>query len=227
MLLVFDGTTGEYSIDLLADAASPFEGDFRVNVNLYNPDTGTTSCNPSFFNDNMNDFTSHPNSTLLTLTGTSPLLMEWQEGDRVATNTVPFGNPDCTSLFRSAVADLADPFARDFIADGPVFGIIERVDIFADGFESGDVSAWSETTLCSGCPVADFDFFVDGRMVTFLNMSTGTMPLFYSWSFGDAIVSTETNPVHWYATSGIYNVTLTAVNSLGSDSITKPVTVED
>ena len=41
--LSFDKATGAYSLLLLAESTSPFEGDLRVNIFLYNPDTETTN----------------------------------------------------------------------------------------------------------------------------------------------------------------------------------------
>ena len=41
----------------------------------------------------------------------------------------------------------------------------------------------------------------------------------YSWDFGDGGTSTETNPVHTYAGDGSYNVTLTATNANGDNTI--------
>ncbi len=44
----------------------------------------------------------------------------------------------------------------------------------------------------------------------------------YLWNFGDGSTSTNQNPAHIYNTPGIFDVTLTAINSLGcSDSVTK------
>lgn len=148
--LSFDKTTGAYTLLLLADSSAPFHGDFRVNINLYNPDTGTTNCDPSFFNDTMNDYIGFPSDTILVLSGVNSNLRTWDVGDRVATNSTPFGNPDCTSLFHSAVADLCDVSQRDLIADGDTFATIFAPVIFVDGFESGDTSTWSESVGLTG-----------------------------------------------------------------------------
>ncbi len=71
-------------------------------------------------------------------------------------------------------------------------------------------------------PTARFIYVVgedNGLMVTFTNASLNADT--YSWDFGDSESSTETNPSHTYATSGTYDVTLTATNSGGSDAVTK------
>ena len=133
MGLSFDKVTGAYSLLLLADASDPFEGDLRININLYNPDTGTTDCDPSFFEDNLNDYLGYPTSTILVLSGASHHLKSWDVGDRVATNTVPFGDPDCSSLFRSAVVDLDHPSQGDLIAYGDTYARVFAPVIFVDG----------------------------------------------------------------------------------------------
>jgi hypothetical protein len=43
MEMRFDSFTGDYEIKLFATAAEPFLGDFRVNINLYNQDLGTSA----------------------------------------------------------------------------------------------------------------------------------------------------------------------------------------
>ena len=219
LVLSFDHTTGGYTLLLLADPSGPFQGDFRVNVNLYNPDTDSTSCATSFFQDNMNDYVGFPASTTLVLAGADDRLRAWDVGDRVATNSTPFGNPDCSTLFHSAAAE-------DRIADGDTFSTILSPIIFVDGFESGDLSAWSYFPHCPGCPSAGFIYTTVGRTVTFLNQSTGTQPLSYSWDFGDGTpISTQENPQHTYSADGTYQVRLVVSNSLGTDTVTKSVTV--
>lgn len=41
----------------------------------------------------------------------------------------------------------------------------------------------------------------------------------FLWDFGDGNTSTEENPIHKYTVAGLYNVSLTVSNSMGSDSI--------
>jgi len=40
----------------------------------------------------------------------------------------------------------------------------------------------------------------------------------YLWDFGDATTSTDPNPMHTYATAGVYTVTLTVTNSAGTST---------
>jgi len=73
-------------------------------------------------------------------------------------------------------------------------------------------------------PVADFSATpVSGDndlIVTFTDLSTNG-PTSWAWTFGDATTSTLQNPVKTYMTPGTYNVSLTATNGAGSNSITK------
>jgi len=79
----FDGTTGDYEITLTASGANPFAGGFRVNVAMFNPDTGTTAQDPAFLEVSDDFFLTAP-SMAITLTGTDPKLLSWEAGDRVA-----------------------------------------------------------------------------------------------------------------------------------------------
>lgn len=74
-------------------------------------------------------------------------------------------------------------------------------------------------------PQASFTFQVVGNTVTFTDTSTGG-PTGWTWSFGDSTpVSTQRNPVHTYSAPGSYVVTLTARNSIGSDSSSNVVQI--
>lgn len=82
--------------------------------------------------------------------------------------------------------------------------------------------------LLSGCtedkPQALFSYSNDGLRVEFTNYSSNATS--YSWSFGDGYSSSETNPVHTYASSGSYTVTLTASDYDGhSDTYSKTIYV--
>src|SRR6266516_6960310 len=84
MDMTFDNTTGAYRIDLYADQSKPFVGEFRVNVNLYNPDAHSADPAAQWFTDNLNDFNLTEATTNLTLSGEDVRLVSWNVGDRVA-----------------------------------------------------------------------------------------------------------------------------------------------
>jgi PKD repeat protein len=97
---------------------------------------------------------------------------------------------------------------------------------------TGDFTATLEVTSSVGCtasatgnvyiralPIADFSiaeacYYND---VTTNNLSTiGTGTMNYSWDFGDlSVLNNSTDPSHNYASSGVYNVNLTATSNFG------------
>jgi hypothetical protein len=60
--------------------------------------------------------------------------------------------------------------------------------------------------------------------VQFTDASTGA-PTSWFWTFGDGASSTARNPTHVYGAAGVYTVSLTASNSIGSNVVTRTVSV--
>ncbi len=125
--VTFDDTTGAYEATFTAAAANPFQGDFRLNINLFNPDTGFgNAATPSAFNDTGNDFHLGSPQTTVILTGTSSNLTFWDVGDRVAANgslsgptaMVNLGVPAGPSIFVSGVLDLNNTSLGDRVGYG-------------------------------------------------------------------------------------------------------------
>lgn len=79
------------------------------------------------------------------------------------------------------------------------------------------------TTVCT--PVAEFwatpQSICEGRSVTFKDFSWNGKPTSWNWLFpgGTPATSTDSNPTIVYNTAGIYDVTLFATNSTGTDSM--------
>ena len=71
-------------------------------------------------------------------------------------------------------------------------------------------------------PIFQFAFTVNGPTVTFQNGST---PASFQWAFGDGNSSMDMSPIHSYADTGVYQVTLIAqdANGCGSDTLTEEV----
>lgn len=79
----------------------------------------------------------------------------------------------------------------------------------------------------TAAPTANFGFAsIDSctATVTFADSSL-EFPTSWFWTFGDGNSSTNPNPVHTYASSGTYNVTLIVNNSFGTNNIRKQITV--
>lgn len=74
-------------------------------------------------------------------------------------------------------------------------------------------------------PSPNYTVQLNGTTATFTNSSQNALS--YLWDFGDGATSTETNPVHSYATAGSYAVKLSATNQCKTTSktLTLPVTV--
>lgn len=76
-------------------------------------------------------------------------------------------------------------------------------------------------------PFAEFTFIVgkapQESVVSFTNYSQDAKT--FTWDFGDGTTSTESNPKHFYQNAGSYTVKLTAINSVGTETIEKTVVV--
>lgn len=73
-------------------------------------------------------------------------------------------------------------------------------------------------------PVASFEVLSnEAGTVSWLNTSTNATD--YVWGFGDGNSSTESNPSHTYSNSGTFSVVLIASNSVGADTATQMVQV--
>jgi hypothetical protein len=124
LVFTFDHSTGDFEAVLSADPAAPFAptapAKLGVHLNLFNPDLGVTTKDPSFFQ-LLVDLQLSAATTSLTLTGTNSRLTAWAAGDRVAIDS-SLGNPDGTGLFGSEVVVSQDrtSFGGDFIAPGAV-----------------------------------------------------------------------------------------------------------
>jgi len=108
LYLAFDPTTGNYQLLWVADPANPFQGTFRLNANIFNPDTGTTAQDPAYFQDTFNDFTLPAPQQSILLTGNNPRLTAWAVGDVVAPSCpTPLGCPIGVSGALTAVGPMS------------------------------------------------------------------------------------------------------------------------
>jgi PKD repeat protein len=83
-------------------------------------------------------------------------------------------------------------------------------------------TVFTENGTCS----AYMNWFNTGLTVDFFNGSLGDYDSVY-WSFGDGNASIDFNPIHTYASAGVYNVCLQIYSGGGlCDSICEPVTLD-
>ena len=94
-------------------------------------------------------------------------------------------------------------------------------------FAEGEVEDYTlVVTEITEPPVVDFSGVpteVDAGTTILFSDETGNNPFAWQWSFpgGQPSASTLQNPSIMYSTPGVYNVTLTATNNVGSSSLTK------
>ncbi len=85
------------------------------------------------------------------------------------------------------------------------------------------IEAGSVTT-----PTADLTFeAAAGNFLEYTFTNTSINANSFEWDFGDGNSSTDKSPTHTYASTGTYNVVLTATNTAGSVTFNETVTVSD
>jgi PKD repeat protein len=109
------------------------------------------------------------------------------------------------------------------------FHLTSDVFVTDNGWHVDDITLRGGGPVCveNLVPTADFELFspiILGNSAIFTNTSTGDGLQFF-WEFGDGATSTVTNPSHLYMASGVYTVTLTVSNSVGSDVATGTIAV--
>jgi Zn-dependent metalloprotease len=131
-----------------------------------------------------------------------------------------YDGPNSSSPLIGAYTGNTLPNGGMINSSGSSITIRQYTDVFvtASGFELD----WT-CNFPTAPPAADFiavdQVSCDG-MVGFQDLSTQG-PISWLWDFGDGTTSTAQHPVHEYASNGIFTVTLSVQNTLGSDSETK------
>ncbi|MBN1889643.1 MAG: PKD domain-containing protein, partial [Thermoflexales bacterium] len=115
-------------------------------------------------------------------------------------------------------------------------GTVDSTRVTAVGSLAGQVAVTDTTTVTTITPVgtAPVAAFVPssasvvvGQVVSFTNITTGTEPISYAWTFGDGESSTLVNPPHSYGAAGDYTVILTATNAYGQDTASATISVTE
>ncbi|RYD96715.1 MAG: PKD domain-containing protein, partial [Sphingobacteriales bacterium] len=152
-------------------------------------------------------------------------------GNTVTFNNVSIGDgvsPIVTSIWNfgdgtSAVNDNSATITHLYTATGTYNVGIEVRD--ANGC-SGFFTATNAVIITK--PVADFTspepVTCTNHPITFVNNSTGSAPLTFSWNFGDgSVANTQASPVYTYTGTGIFTVALTVTDQYGCTStLTRP-----
>lgn len=137
-----------------------------------------------------NNFTT-PSEITFTNTSTSAVSYEWDFGD--GSDPVTDENP-----------------VHTYAATGDYTVTLIATNGAKTDTETADISITPEEPEANFTFVSNNDFHTPSE-ITFTNTSTSAMS--YVWDFGDgSSTSTDENPVHTYATTGSYTVTLTATN---------------
>jgi PKD repeat protein len=164
---------------------------------------------------NSNSFVPNASFSGTPLSGTVPLVVQfsdtsvgspsswsWSFGDG---NTSTLKNPSHTYT-------AAGTYSVSLTADNSYGSDTETKQGYVTATEPELIADFTASPLSGTAPLT----------VTFTDGSTGS-PVSWSWDFGDSDSTNATmqNPVHTYASAGIYTVSLTATNTAGSDTETK------
>lgn len=95
------------------------------------------------------------------------------------------------------------------------------------GIDTGTLNSWTLNLTGLGetspqPPVAGFSFAASGLAVTFTDESRDPNDdiVSWAWDFGDGSISTDASPIHEFAASGEYSVSLTVTDSEGNSHTT-------
>jgi len=212
------GTSGELSktqtlgLYVNPQGLTDFTFDKDVNADIPDNDAGGMTSVITI----TDDITIFGSSTYVNITHT------WI-GDLIVSLTSPAGT---TATLHSQSGGSADNIDQSF-ASGAFNGETAAGDwtLFVSdnaAIDTGTLNNWAMTLTGLGevgpsAPVADFSAEIANLMVTFTDASTDRNNdiASWSWDFGDGNTSSEQSPMHTFAASGTYDVTLTVTDEGG------------
>jgi len=161
------------------------------------------------------------------------------EGDQPISNFEASNDSICTSGFISFLnlSSFADSYEWEFEGGDPATSTEANptviyndpgsfnVTLTVQNNFGTDVKTFENYINVNTSPETDFSEIIDGNTVQFENGSEHADS--YLWDFGDGQTSDEINPIHTYATSGSFEVTLTSYNECGSEILSKNITIEN
>ena len=135
-------------------------------------------------------------------------------------------HPSLLGTFAAANAFYATLFGKSpmnasYVPTGIVAPEAQVIRTLATTHVYDSLAYWNQHYVPQPAPTAAFSMNVSGTTVTFINQSSDAVQ--YLWSFGDGETSADAAPTHTYATSGTYEVTLTATSCAGTSENTRMV----
>ena len=126
---------------------------------------------------------------------------------------------DCFTIDLNAYAGLSGVIIRFESVNNGIAGnnlFIDNINITGDLNSSPPSASFdiSNTSLCSG------------ETIQFNDFSTGSVSS-WAWDFGDGGTSSISDPSYLYGAPGTYTVSLTVTNTIGSDTETQTITIND
>jgi PKD repeat protein len=156
----------------------------------------------------------------VTPSGTVPIITPYQAIKKMQRGEILGNNPKCgKDLTITKITPTYYEKGRNVSQK-----YLDPVWVFAGTLDCGDswyysVSSWRYANFTES-PASG-----PNPLTIQFNDTSDASPSRWLWEFGDGMNSTVRNPVHSYASAGMYNVTLTGWNDLGSDTVTKPIRV--
>ncbi len=207
-----------YSIDLPPSANN--NPDVKIGFNWTNNNDSQGS-DPSFAVDNLEVFgTSVGNAGCTTF---SPVV-EIEEPEPLEIFLVKFGNAACNGGDDGAIqvqgSGGSSPYSYLWNIDSTSSAITNlsagEYTVTVSDANDCEISETYEIGEPSEAELVDFTFEDNNLIVQFNNTSS---PGNYLWDFGDGNTSEEANPMHEYATSGMFEVCLTLISDCGDQMV--------
>ncbi|HEY8937958.1 MAG TPA: PKD domain-containing protein [Cyclobacteriaceae bacterium] len=191
-------STGSFNVTLQADASNGCSNSVTQGVSIFNPSTPNFDL-PSASTICSNQLYTMKNTSVSDV-GSTPSFQWKVNGTNVSTAT------DLSYTFTNTNS-------QDITLVATIPGCPAQITKTISTLSAGPLVDFSTTGVC----VSD--------TYQFTNLTTGS-PDSYSWDFGDGQLSNTTNPQHVFASSGTYQISLTASTSSGcNNSTSKSVTV--
>ncbi len=228
-------STGDYSVKLIAYGGACGNDSLTKTsfISIQSGNTATISmplnetamaqtCCSGILTDNggSEEYSNSTNSTLtIAPAGATNLVLTFSEFDFEAgyDYLYIYDGPSTASPLIGQYDGSSLPNGGIITSSGPSLTLRQSTDA---GLTMGGFSATWLCNLPNAAPVATFQASTQESCIGIIQFTdhSSNAPVSWLWDFGDGSSSTQQNPVHAYQANGVYNVSLTAGNSFGSDS---------